>query len=208
MVALSTDKAANPVNLYGATKLCADKLFTAAKSYSGGRQTRFCVARYGNVLGSRGSVVPYFIKQRASGELTVTDERMTRFWITLDQAVEFVLASLARMKGNEIFVPKIPSMKIIDMAKALAEDAKIKVTGIRPGEKLHEVMVTKEDAQYAREYGDYFAIYPTIQETDLQYKGGGKQCKEGFQYDSESNDCWLSNEDLTKLLEKTGVVGA
>src|SRR5688572_15649284 len=164
VVALSTDKAVNPVNLYGATKLCADKLFVAANSYSGHHKTRFSVVRYGNVVGSRGSVVPRFIELRKTGRIPITDPRMTRFWITLEQAAEFVLDSFSRMEGGEIFVPKIPSMKITDLARAIAPECKTEIVGIRSGEKLHEVMVAEDDARNTREYDRYFVIFPQFHE--------------------------------------------
>ncbi|MBW2264461.1 MAG: UDP-N-acetylglucosamine 4,6-dehydratase (inverting), partial [Deltaproteobacteria bacterium] len=159
-ILLSTDKAVNPVNLYGATKACAEKLFVQANSYSGGDPIRFTCVRYGNVVGSRGSVVPLFQKLRDSGEIPVTDERMTRFWITLDEAVEFVAQSLVNMKGGEVFVPKIPSMKIVDLAQAVAPGCKMKMIGIRPGEKLHEILVTMDEARHTREAGSYYIIEP------------------------------------------------
>lgn len=202
VVALSTDKAANPVNLYGATKLCSDKLFTAANSYSGSHRTRFGVVRYGNVMGSRGSVIPLFLKLRGQGVLPVTDERMTRFWITLDQGVEFVLASLERMKGGEVFVPKIPSMNIVDVARAIAPECQIETVGIRPGEKLHEVMVAEDDARNTVEYDDHFAILPSYHQwTDEEHlHNGGRPCPEGFRYSSETNTHWLSVEELRRML--------
>ena len=202
VVALSTDKAANPINLYGATKLCSDKLFVAANNYSGGHGTRFSVVRYGNVVGSRGSVIPFFLKARESGTLPITDPRMTRFWITLEQGVEFVLASLDRMQGGEIFVPKIPSMNIMDLARAIAGDCEIKVTGIRPGEKLHEVMVPEDDAHHTFEYDRYFTIVPTFHEWDAdayRQSNGGRPCPDGFRYSSDRNTEWLSVEQLRAM---------
>src|SRR6266540_5387060 len=161
VVALSTDKAASPINLYGATKLCSDKLFVAANSYSGKHETRFSVVRYGNVVGSRGSVIPFFLNKRRTGKLPITDPRMTRFWITLDQGVEFVLRCLERMHGGEIFVPKIPSMKLTDLANVIGPECELEVIGKRPGEKTHELMVGEDDAQNTLEYDDYYAILPT-----------------------------------------------
>ena len=202
VIALSTDKAANPVNLYGATKLCSDKLFVAANNYSGAKTTRFSVVRYGNVVGSRGSVIPFFLKARESGCLPVTDPRMTRFWITLDQGVDFVLSSLERMHGGEIFVPKIPSMNIMDLARALGGDCEVKVTGIRPGEKLHEVMVPEDDAHHTLEYDDYFAILPTFHEWDADaYRetNGGRPCPDGFRYSSDTNTRWLTQGELRAM---------
>lgn len=203
VVALSTDKAANPINLYGATKLCSDKLFVSANSYSGRHPTRFSVVRYGNVAGSRGSVIPFFIKKQKTGILPITDARMTRFWITLDQGVQFVLDSLNRMHGGEIFVPKIPSMKILETAKAIGPDCKIEYVGIRPGEKLHEVLVPEDDARKALEFEDYFVIQPELDFWKLSETAhaAGKPCPEGFCYSSDRNSSWLSAEDLRKMLQ-------
>ena len=201
VVALSTDKAANPINLYGATKLCSDKLFVAANSYAGGKGTRCAVVRYGNVVGSRGSVVPLFLERRSSGVLPVTDPRMTRFWITLAQGVEFVLKSLGRMRGGELFVPKIPSMRITDLARAIAPECRLEVVGVRPGEKLHETMVTEDDARQTVEFEDHYVIQPAFSWWDagsLRDAGGGKPCPEGFRYSSDTNTRWLAAEDLRK----------
>jgi UDP-N-acetylglucosamine 4,6-dehydratase len=208
VIALSTDKAANPANLYGATKLCSDKLFTAANSYSGQHGTKFAVVRYGNVVGSRGSVVPLFLKLRTSGKLPVTDPRMTRFWITLDQGVDFVLSSLERMQGGEVFVPKIPSMNIMEMAKAIGPSCEIEVIGIRPGEKLHEVMVGEDDAPNTVEYDDHLRILPSSlsQEARIATSDGGRMCPDGFRYSSETNTHWLSAADLHALLASQGLV--
>ncbi len=203
VIALSTDKAANPINLYGASKLCADKLFVAANSYAGPHPTRFSVVRYGNVVGSRGSVVPIFLEKRTTGRLPVTDERMTRFWITLEQGVEFVLASLERMEGGEIFIPKIPSMRVVDVARAIAPECELEFVGIRPGEKLHEVLITEDDARMALEYDDYFAILPAFHDWDptaYRTRNGGKTCPDGFRYSSETNPCWLKAEELGKMV--------
>lgn len=207
VVALSTDKAANPANLYGATKLCSDKLFTAANNYSGQHGTRFAVVRYGNVVGSRGSVVPLFLKLKSTGRLPITDPRMTRFWITLDQGVEFVLSSLERMHGGEIFVPKIPSMSMIEMARAIGPSCKIDVIGIRPGEKLHEVMVGEDDASNTVEFDDHLRILPSAlpKETRELMSVGGRACPEGFRYSSENNTWWLSSDDLHALLSSQGL---
>ena len=201
VVALSTDKAANPINLYGATKLCSDKLFVAANSYSGYHKTQFSVVRYGNVVGSRGSVIPFFKKMKEKGLLPITDPRMTRFWLTLSQGVEFVLASLERMMGGEIFVPKIPSMNILDLAEAIAPGCPTKIVGIRPGEKLHEVMVPEDDARHTVAYEDYFAILPAFPATQEYLKeNGGKQCPDRFRYSSDCNDRWLSVEQLREMI--------
>ncbi len=208
VIALSTDKAANPINLYGATKLCSDKLFTVANNYSGAHGTRFSVVRYGNVVGSRGSVVPYFIKMRESGEVPITDPRMTRFWITLEQGVELVLKSFARMRGGEVFVPKIPSMNIMDLARAIAPEAQTRIIGIRPGEKLHEVMIPEDDARHTLEYPDHFAVLPPYHEWDARSyieENGGRLCPEGFSYSSHTNTEWLSVEDLRAMVENCEV---
>jgi len=202
VIALSTDKAANPINLYGATKLCSDKLFVAANSYSGHHGTRFGIVRYGNVVGSRGSVIPFFLKMRKTGVLPITDERMTRFWITLEQGVDFVLASLGRMRGGEIFVPKIPSMRVIDLARAIAPECEINIVGIRPGEKLHEVMVPEDDAHHTLEYDDHFAILPIFHEWSAEAhiaENGGKICPDGFRYSSDTNTRWLTMEELRTM---------
>lgn len=203
VLALSTDKAANPVNLYGATKLCSDKLFTAADSYAGRHVTRFSVVRYGNVMGSRGSVIPFFLKLREKGVLPITDPRMTRFWITLEQGVEFVLSSLTRMRGGEIFVPKIPSMNIMDVARAVAPECTTEIVGIRPGEKLHEVMVPEDDAGHTLEYDDHFVILPSSERARLSEIGaesGGRPCPIDFRYSSDRNSQWLTVEELQHLL--------
>jgi UDP-N-acetylglucosamine 4,6-dehydratase len=203
VIALSTDKAASPINLYGATKLCSDKLFVAANSYSGAHKTRFSVVRYGNVVGSRGSVVPFFLQRRKTGKLPITDPRMTRFWITLDQGVEFVLASLERMTGGEIFVPKIPSMKLTDLARVIGPDCEMEVVGKRPGEKVHELMVGEDDASNTVEHDRYFAILPTAKKWSAkQYieKNGGAMCAEGFRYSSETNTEWLTVEQLETMI--------
>ena len=203
VVALSTDKAANPINLYGATKLCSDKLFCAANSYSGYHSTRFSVVRYGNVIGSRGSVIPLFIKLKAKGEIPITDTRMTRFWLTLERGVEFVIECLDRMKGGEIFVPKIPSMGLLELAETIAPECKFKLTGIRPGEKLHEVMITKDDAHHTIECDDYYVIVPSFNSGGIPHylKNGGKLCPEGFEYNSETNSLRLTKEQMLSLLQ-------
>ena len=198
VIALSTDKAANPINLYGATKLCSDKLFVAANGYSGHHGTRFSVVRYGNVMGSRGSVIPFFQQMRATGVLPVTDPKMTRFWITLEQAVEFVLGCLERMYGGEIFVPKIPSMNIVDLARAIAPECRLDIVGVRPGEKLHETMVPEDDARNAVEYDDCFVIRAPGANGAIN-RNGGRPCPEGFRYSSDNNSSWLSVEQLQQL---------
>jgi UDP-N-acetylglucosamine 4,6-dehydratase (inverting) len=201
-VALSTDKASSPVNLYGATKLCSDKLFIAGNSYAGRKNTRFAIVRYGNVMGSRGSVIPFFIEQARTGVFTITDDRMTRFMITLEQGVELVWHAFDDMEGGEIYVKKIPSMKLVDMAKAVSETAVKKLTGIRPGEKLHEQMIGIEDAAYTYEYEDHFKILPQIHEwgyDPLRIKEG-KLVPEGFSYTSDNNKKWMSIKELQEWM--------
>ncbi len=208
VVALSTDKAANPVNLYGATKLVSDKLFVAANNIVGAHATRFAVVRYGNVVGSRGSVVPFFKKLIAQGaeELPITDERMTRFWITLPQGVEFVLKSFQRMQGGELFVPKIPSSRITDLAKALAADLPHKIVGIRPGEKLHETMCPADDSHLTLEFADHFVICPTITfQAPVEYAKNplgetGLLVPQGYEYNSGTNPYFLSVEEIKELI--------
>ena len=202
VIALSTDKAANPVNLYGATKLCSDKLFVAGNAYAGKRETRFAVVRYGNVVGSRGSVIPLFKRQRETGRVTITDPRMTRFWITLEQGANFVLANLARMQGGEIFVPKLPSMRVTDLAAAVAPGCRQEIIGIRPGEKIHEVMITEDDARHTLEYDNYFVIRPEFPWWSRENGSGGKPVPEGFVYSSGTNDWWLTAEELRGMVEE------
>ncbi len=201
VIALSTDKAASPVNLYGATKLASDKLFVAANSYTGDKESAFSVVRYGNVVGSRGSVVPFFQKMKHTGTIPITDERMTRFWITLEQGVQFVIDSFNRMYGGEIFVPKIPSMKVTDLAEAIAPNCSLQYVGIRPGEKLHESMITVDDSRKTLDMGDYFVIQPDFSWWKPENGQGGKQLVEGFCYVSNTNDQWLAVEDLRRLIE-------
>ncbi|MBI4522639.1 MAG: UDP-N-acetylglucosamine 4,6-dehydratase (inverting) [Deltaproteobacteria bacterium] len=207
VIALSTDKAANPINLYGATKLCSDKLFVAANSYSGHHGTLFSVVRYGNVMGSRGSVIPYFFKMRETGVLPITHPKMTRFWITLEQAVDFVLSCLSRMRGGEIFVPKIPSMSIVDLARAIAPECRTEIVGIRPGEKLHEVMVPEDDAPYTTEYDDCYVIHPAFHEWRSGGRishNGGRPCSDGFSYTSKTNSLRLTVNELRSLAGLSG----
>jgi len=194
VIALSTDKAANPISLYGATKLCSDKLFIRANTYTGKGKTKFACVRYGNVMGSRGSVIPIFQEQIKTGTLTITDDRMTRFWITLQQGVDFVIKCLGIMKGGEIFVPKIPSMKVIDLAKAMAPNCKFKIIGIRIGEKLHEAMILDDDARITKEFKDMFII------DNLNMHNNGKTLSEGFKYTSDNNTKWISASQLRGLL--------
>ncbi|MBI4825118.1 MAG: UDP-N-acetylglucosamine 4,6-dehydratase (inverting) [Nitrospirae bacterium] len=202
VVALSTDKAANPINLYGATKLCSDKLFIAGNSYSGAHGTRFSVVRYGNVVGSRGSVIPFFKDAKKTGLIPITDTEMTRFWITLEQGVDFVLQCLSMTVGGELFVPKIPSMNIMDLAGAIAPECKHEIVGIRPGEKIHEVMITEDDARHTLEFDDFYIVEPEFNwwSGDSHKSNGGKPVKDNFRYASNTNDKWLSVEDLKKLI--------
>ncbi len=202
VVALSTDKAACPINLYGASKLCSDKLFVAGNAYSGRKNTRFSIVRYGNVIGSRGSVVPLFLSLRSSGVIPITDRRMTRFWMTLEQGVNIVLQSMGLMKGGEIFVPKIPSMKIIDLAKTIAPDCQYEYVGIRPGEKLHELLISEDDGPRTREYDEYFVIEPEYRWWADHAKGsnGGKPVPDGFSFASNTNSRWISAEQLSMLI--------
>jgi UDP-N-acetylglucosamine 4,6-dehydratase len=209
VIALSTDKAANPINLYGASKLASDKLFVAANNIRGLRETQFSVVRYGNVLGSRGSVVPLFKKLMEQGveKLPVTDAEMTRFWITLEQGVNFVFKNFTRMQGGEIFVPKIPSMKLIDLARGMAPHLGIEIIGIRPGEKLHEIMVPKDDSHLTLEFHDHFVIQPTIQfsqkRTFVRNALGetGTPVEQGFEYNSQTNTQWLDAKSLMKMID-------
>ncbi len=200
VVALSSDKAVNPVNMYGATKLCADKMFVASNNYSGKTGTRFSVVRYGNVVGSRGSVVPAFKALSQSGVLPITDERMTRFWITLEQGVDLVLKGLELMKGGEIFVPKIPSMKITDLANAIAPHCKRKIVGIRPGEKLHEVLIPKDEIRQTLEFKNMFVICPDFEEWRNPLLKGGRRISDGFEYSSDNNTHWLKDAELRKMI--------
>jgi UDP-N-acetylglucosamine 4,6-dehydratase/5-epimerase len=202
VIAFSTDKAANPINLYGATKLCSDKLFIAGNSYVGRDDTIFSVVRYGNVVGSRGSVIPLFLRQRETGVLSITDPRMTRFWITLEQGVNFVLRCLERAVGGELFVPKIPSMNIMDLAKAIGPECKIKIIGIRPGEKLHEVMIPRDDARNTLEFDNYYIIQPDFRFFKHRFKNNdGRPVPEDFEYNSGTNSWWLTEEELRKILK-------
>jgi UDP-N-acetylglucosamine 4,6-dehydratase (inverting) len=208
VIALSTDKAVNPVNLYGATKLVSDKLFISANAYAGGKKTRFSVVRYGNVAGSRGSVIPFFLKLVKEGvkELPITDFRMTRFWITLEEGVDLVLEAIKESKGGEIYVSKIPSFKVVDLARAICPECKLREIGIREGEKLHEVMITEEDSRNTYEYENYYIIYPQFKTWSIQIKQNGKKVPEGFRYSSDKNKIWLSVEELRDRLEKLQVV--
>jgi len=197
---LSSDKAVNPVNLYGATKLCAEKIITQGNTYATYSVARFATARYGNVVGSRGSVVPIFMRQAEQGSLTITDERMTRFWITLPQAIAFVLDRVAQMEGGEIFVPKIPSMRVVDIAEAIAPNAPKVITGVRPGEKLHEVMLTEDESRHARELDDCYLIYPEFPTWRSAPYLAGEPVVDGFRYSSDRNSAWLSADELRAML--------
>jgi len=205
VLSISTDKAVNPVNLYGATKLCAEKIVTQGNAYASDTAVRFSSVRYGNVVGSRGSVIPLFKRQREEGELTITDEAMTRFWITIDEAVRFVIDCLGRMQGGEVFVPKIPSMRIGDLAEAMAPRLPRRIIGIRPGEKVHEVLVTEDESRHAVEFDDYYAIYPSFPFWRGEDYPRGKELAPGFRYSSDTNDDWLEAEGLRKLV---GLVAA
>lgn len=212
VVALSTDKASSPINLYGATKLASDKLFVASNSYAGGHDTRMAVVRYGNVMGSRGSVIPFFMAIKDKGELPITDDRMTRFMISLEEGVELVWHAFEDMEGGEIYVKKIPSMKVTDLARVVAPDAKQKIVGIRPGEKLHEQMISAEDAYYTYEYPEHFKILPVINDwaTSPERIKDGKKVPDGFVYSSDNNTEWMSDEDLRNWItinqEKIGSI--
>ena len=201
ILALSTDKAVNPINLYGATKLCAEKMFVQANSYAGARDIRLSCARYGNVVGSRGSVIPVFLEQRKRGKITITDARMTRFWITLDHGVRFVIQCLEQMQGGEIFVPKIPSMRLTDLAKTVAAECEIEYIGIRPGEKLHEVLVSEDEARSTLEVPEMYVIQPTHAWWKTEHWMHARALPEGFRYASDTNAQWLSNEQLAKLVD-------
>lgn len=200
VVALSTDKAANPINLYGATKLASDKLFVAGNAYAGGRVTRFSVVRYGNVLGSRGSVLPLFLEQKAAGKITITNRQMTRFWITIEKAIELVIKAFEEMEGGEIFVPKIPSISMEEFAKIIAPDCKIEDIGIRPGEKMHEVMIPSDDARHTLEYDDHYRIMPEFMNWLTSKKNAtGKKLPEGFCYSSDNNPEKMDADYLRKI---------
>jgi len=200
VIALSTDKAANPANLYGATKLCSDKLMVAGNVLAGKHPTRFSVVRYGNVLGSRGSVIPFFKDQKKAGIIPITDVRMTRFWLTIDEGVNFVLDRLSEMQGGEIFVPKIPSFKVVDVAQVVAPNVPIDIIGIRPGEKLHEVMITEDDSLFTFEFKDFYAILPPFLLENEHYLSQGSKVKPGFYFSSENNEMWHTHESFKRVL--------
>jgi UDP-N-acetylglucosamine 4,6-dehydratase/5-epimerase len=206
VLALSTDKAVNPVNLYGATKLCAEKVFVQANAYAGAQETSFSCARYGNVVGSRGSVIPVFQEQRKRGRITITDPRMTRFWLTLEQGVRFVIRAIEQMHGGEIFVPKIPSMRLVDLAEAVAPGCAVEYIGIRPGEKLHEVLLSEDEARNAVELDEMFVIQPTHPWWKKVNWLHARQLPQGFRYASDSNERWLTNEQLQELIDPEVVI--
>jgi UDP-N-acetylglucosamine 4,6-dehydratase/5-epimerase len=203
VLALSTDKAVGPVNLYGATKLVAEKLFVQGNSYSGTDGCRFACVRYGNVVGSRGSVIPLFKQQRLNGSITVTDQRMTRFWITVEQGVEFVMRCTGQMQGGEVFIPKIPSMRIMDLASVLAPGCAIRVTGVRPGEKLHELLISEDEAPNALEFSDMYVLQPLFPWWTTTTWNGGKRLPAAFKYASDSNDRWLTPTELRVMAGET-----
>jgi len=207
VIAVSTDKAVYPVNLYGATKMVAEKLFVQANSYSGGKKPIFSCSRYGNVVGSSGSVVPLFLEQKKKGEITITDEKMTRFWITLEEGVNFVIDCIGMMRGGEIFIPKISSMKIIDLAEVIASGAKRKIIGVRPGEKLHEVLLTEEEALHAKEFDKFFIIEPEHPFWHKDNFQDGKPLPLGFKYASNTNTEWLTKEKMAELLKNIEIEG-
>jgi UDP-N-acetylglucosamine 4,6-dehydratase len=205
VMAISTDKAVNPINLYGATKLCAEKMFIQGNSYVGFKRTKLSCVRYGNVVGSRGSVIPVFKEQAKKGTLTITDERMTRFWITLDQGIEFVIKCVELMHRGEIFVPKIPSMRVMDLANTIAPDCKIKYIGIRPGEKLHEVLISEDKARHTLEFEDFFVIEPEYYWSRDNWEGG-KRLGDGFKYSSDNNSKWLTVEEMKKMIADGDII--
>ena len=201
VVNLSTDKAVHPVNLYGATKLVAEKLFIQGNSYTGLGETKLSCVRYGNVVGSRGSVIPIFLEQKKCGKITITDKRMTRFWITLEQGVRFVIDCIERMQGGEVFVPKIPSMKILDLSDVVAPECEREIIGIRPGEKISEILITEEEAKHTREYKNYFIIQPNFPFWDRKNLKGGKPTKSDFKYTSNNNIWWMTKEELKQMIK-------
>lgn len=201
IMAISSDKAVNPINLYGATKLCGEKMFIQGNSYSGASGTRFSCCRYGNVVGSRGSVIPVFKEQRKTGTITITDKRMTRFWLSLEEGVAFVIRCVSIMKGGEVFVPRIPSMKITDLARLMAPECKIKEIGIRQGEKLNEVLITEDEARHTLKFNSYFVIEPEFHWWRKGSHAGGTLLKEGFRYSSESNPEWISEAQMKGLID-------
>ena len=206
VIALSTDKASNPANLYGATKLCSDKLIIAGNNLTRDKLPIFSVVRYGNILGSRGSVIPLFLQQAKTGTITITNEKMTRFWLSLDDGVDFVLKSIKTMQGGEIFIPKIPSFRVIDAAKVVAPEAKINIIGIRPGEKLHEIMITEDDSFHTREFENSYVILSPDLIKSNSYKNSGKPVAENFRYSSDNNALWHTHESFKEKLASIGLV--
>jgi UDP-N-acetylglucosamine 4,6-dehydratase len=205
ILALSSDKAVNPINLYGATKLCAEKMFVQANAYAGEKETRFSCARYGNVVGSRGSVIPIFLEQRKRGRITITDPRMTRFWLTLEQAVTFVIHCIDTMHGGEIFVPRIPSMRLADLAETIAPGCEIEYIGIRPGEKLHEVLVSEDESRHTLETEDVFVIQPSHPWWRPANWSHAKPLPDGFRYSSDTNEQWLTRRELEILVDPDAI---
>ena len=202
------DKAVNPINLYGATKLAAEKLFVQSNAYAGGTGTRFACVRYGNVVGSRGSVVPVFLKQRSQGRITITDERMTRFWLSVEQGVRFTIGCIERMEGGEVFVPKIPSMRVVELAKAIAPGCSIENIGIRPGEKLHEVLVSEDEARHTFELPDMYVVQPPEEVWfGHAWKARGRALPEGFRYSSDSNGQWLTLDEILSIVQPLEATG-
>jgi len=202
VMAISTDKAVNPINLYGATKLAAEKLFVQSNAYAGGMDTRFSCVRYGNVVGSRGSVIPVFQRQREDGRITITDDRMTRFWLSIDQGVRFTIRCIEQMEGGEVFVPKIPSMRVAEVARAVAPNAEVEIIGIRPGEKLHEVLVSEDEARHTLELEDMFVVEPPgALWFGHSWREKGQLLSEGFEYTSDSNEQWLTVEEIRAMTE-------
>ena len=210
VMAISTDKAVNPVNLYGATKLCQERIIIQANVYSGGRDVRFACVRYGNVVGSRGSVVPLFLEQRKTGALSITHPEMTRFWITLPQAVRFVCSCIEAMNGGEVFVPKIPSTRVVDLARVIAPQCEQKIIGIRPGEKIHEVLLTEEESRHSVELEDHFVIEPEFHwwDPDIRRPPGARALPERFRYASDTNEQWLTNQEVYDLLVQQGFLSS
>ena len=202
VMAISTDKAVNPINLYGATKLVAEKLFVQGNAYSGAGGTRFSCVRYGNVIGSRGSVIPVFQQQRPSGKITITDERMTRFWITLEQGVRFVIHCVGLMQGGEVYIPKIPSMRITDLADVVAPECERESLGIRPGEKLHEVLVSRDESRYTLEFEDMYLIQPVHPWWQVREVPGARAMEDGTKFGSDTNTWWLSRNELRQMIEE------
>ena len=202
VIAISTDKAVSPVNLYGATKMCAEKIFISANSYTGWHGTKMSCARYGNVMGSRGSVILLFKEQAKSGKITITDQRMTRFWITLEKGVRFVIKCVEMIRGGEIFVPKIPSVKIIDLGNIFAENCKIEYIGIRPGEKIHECLLIEDESRHTKEFDDFFVIEPEQPLWSYKFWKEGKQIQEGFKYTSDTNPQWLTIKELREMVKE------